>query len=71
MQFDKEIPVAFADGDTFSIQIRANGKFAIHQNGKLLARREMDRGCPLTAESTGNTNFYLYGLGAIGEKTTD
>lgn len=25
----------------------------------------------LTAETGGNTNFYLYGLGAIGEKTTE
>ena len=26
---------------------------------------------PLMADSAGNTAFYLYGLGAIGEKTTD
>jgi RHS repeat-associated protein len=30
----------------------------------------MDGDRPLTAETDGNTNFYLYGLGAIGEKTT-
>jgi len=31
----------------------------------------LDRDRPLTTESSGNTTFYLYGLGAIGEKTTD
>ncbi|HKJ38570.1 MAG TPA: SBBP repeat-containing protein [Anaerolineales bacterium] len=31
----------------------------------------MDGDRPLTAESNGNTTFYLYGLGGIGEKTTD
>jgi hypothetical protein len=30
----------------------------------------MDGDRPLTAESNGNTTFYLYGLGAIGEKTS-
>ena len=30
----------------------------------------MDGDRPLTAETSGNTTFYLYGLGAIGEKTT-
>ena len=29
----------------------------------------MDGDRPLTAETSGNTTFYLYGLGAIGEKT--
>lgn len=31
----------------------------------------MDGDRPLTAESNGNTTFYLYGPGSIGEKTTD
>jgi len=30
----------------------------------------MDGDRPLTAESAGNTTYYLYGLGTIGEKTT-
>ena len=36
----------------------------------VVAHYVMDGDQPLTAESSGNTNFYLYGLGAIGEKTT-
>jgi len=31
----------------------------------------MDGDQPLTADSNGNTAYYLYGLGAIGEKTAD
>ena len=30
----------------------------------------MDGNQPLMAESAGNTTYYLYGLGAIGEKIT-
>jgi len=37
----------------------------------VISRYVMDGDQPLTAESVGNTTFYLYGLGAIGEKTTD
>ena len=37
----------------------------------VIAYYVMDRNRPLTAESNGNTTFYLYGLGAIGEKTSD
>jgi hypothetical protein len=29
----------------------------------------MDGDQPLTTESAGNTTFYLYGLGAVSEKT--
>jgi RHS repeat-associated protein len=36
----------------------------------VIAHYVMDGDRPLTAETGGNTNFYLYGLGAIGEKTT-
>lgn len=36
----------------------------------VIAYYVMDGDCPLTAESAGHTTFYLYGLGAIGEKTT-
>ena len=36
----------------------------------MIAHYVMDGDRPLTAETGGNTNFYLYGLGAIGEKTT-
>ena len=36
----------------------------------MVATYVMDGDRPLTAESAGNTTFYLYGLGAIGEKTT-
>ncbi len=36
----------------------------------VIAYYVMDGDRPLTAESNGNTTFYLYGLGAIGEKTT-
>ncbi len=37
----------------------------------MIAHYVMDGDQPLTAESNGNSIFYLYGLGAIGEKTTD
>jgi len=37
----------------------------------VIAHYVMDGNQPLTAESGGNTTYYLYGLGAIGEKTTD
>ncbi|GAB4466914.1 MAG: hypothetical protein Kow0070_30070 [Anaerolineales bacterium] len=36
----------------------------------VIAHYVMDGNRPLTAESNGNTTFYLYGLGTIGEKTT-
>jgi RHS repeat-associated protein len=36
----------------------------------VIAHYVMDGDRPLTAETGGNTTFYLYGLGAIGEKTT-
>ena len=36
----------------------------------VIAYYVMDGDRPLTAETGGNTTFYLYGLGAIGEKTT-
>jgi len=35
----------------------------------VIAHYAMDGDQPLTAESAGNTTFYLYGLGGIGEKT--
>jgi hypothetical protein len=35
----------------------------------VIATYVLDGDRPLTAESNGNTTFYLYGLGAIGEKT--
>ncbi|MBK9008612.1 MAG: hypothetical protein IPM31_16675 [Anaerolineae bacterium] len=35
----------------------------------VIATYVLDGDRPLSAESGGNTNFYLYGLGAIGEKT--
>jgi RHS repeat-associated protein len=37
----------------------------------VIAYYVMDDDRPLTAESTGNTTFYLYGLCAIGEKNTN
>ncbi|HSO13245.1 MAG TPA: hypothetical protein VLT51_12775 [Anaerolineales bacterium] len=37
----------------------------------VIATYVMNGDRPLTAESAGNTTFYLYGLDAIGEKTTD
>jgi len=37
----------------------------------VIAHYVMDGNRPLTAESAGNTTFYLYGLGGIGEKTTE
>lgn len=37
----------------------------------MIAHYAMDGDQPLTAESAGNTTFYLYGLGGIGEKTTE
>jgi RHS repeat-associated protein len=37
----------------------------------VIAYYVMDDDRSLTAESTGNTTFYLYGLGAIAEKTTE
>jgi len=36
----------------------------------VIAHYVMDGDRPLTAESGGNTTFYLYGLGGIGEKTS-
>ncbi len=36
----------------------------------VIATYVLDGDRPLTAETNGNTTFYLYGLGAIGEKTT-
>ena len=35
----------------------------------VIAHYVMDGDQPLTAESSGNTTYYLYGLGAIAEKT--
>lgn len=35
----------------------------------VIATYVLDGDRPLTAESNGNTTFYLYGLGAIGEET--
>ena len=35
----------------------------------VIAHYVLDGNQPLTAESNGNTTFYLYGLGAIGEET--
>ena len=35
----------------------------------VIAHYVMDGNRPLTANSAGNTTFYLYGLGAIGEET--
>lgn len=37
----------------------------------VIAYYVMDGSRPLTSESTGNTTFFLYGRGVIGEKTTD
>lgn len=37
----------------------------------MIAHYVLDDNRPLTSESSGNTTYYLYGLGAIGEKTTD
>ena len=36
----------------------------------VIAHYVMDSDLPITANSNGNTTFYLYGRGAIGEKTT-
>jgi len=36
----------------------------------VIATYVLDGDRPLTAESGGNTTFYLYGLGAIGEETS-
>ncbi len=36
----------------------------------VIAHYVMNGDSPLTAETGGNTTYYLYGLGAIGEKTT-
>ena len=36
----------------------------------VIAHYVMDGDSPLSAESAGNSTFYLYGLGTIGEKTT-
>jgi hypothetical protein len=36
----------------------------------VIAHYVMDGDQSLTATSNGNTSFYLYGLGTIGEKTT-
>jgi hypothetical protein len=35
----------------------------------VIAHYVMDGDQPLTAETGGNNTYYLYGLGAIGEKT--
>lgn len=35
----------------------------------VIAHYVMDGDQPLTADSAGNTTFYLYGIGAIGEQT--
>ena len=37
----------------------------------VIAQYVLDGNQPLTAESSGNTTFFLYGRGPIGEKTTD
>jgi YD repeat-containing protein len=37
----------------------------------VIAQYVLDGNQPLTSESGDNTTFYLYGMGAIGEKTTD
>ncbi|MCI0555382.1 MAG: hypothetical protein L0287_30935, partial [Anaerolineae bacterium] len=35
----------------------------------VIAHYVLDGNQPLTAEATGNTTYYLYGLGSIGEET--
>jgi len=41
MQYGKDIPVKFTAGDTFSVQVLADGTVEIQWNGKLLAKRDV------------------------------
>ena len=41
MQYGKDIPVKFAAGDTFSVQVLADGTVEIQRNAKLLAKRDV------------------------------
>jgi hypothetical protein len=41
VQVGADIPVKFAEGDTFSVRVLANGMVEIHRNGKLLVKRDV------------------------------
>ena len=41
VQYGKDIPVKFVAGDTFSVQVLADGTVEIQRNGKLLAQRDV------------------------------
>lgn len=41
VQYGEDIPVKFADGDTFSVRVLANGMVEIQRNGKLLGKRDV------------------------------
>jgi hypothetical protein len=41
VQYGKDIPVTFKDGDKFSVRVLANGTVEIQRNGKLLAKRDV------------------------------
>ena len=62
------------NGTSWNIQAEMNynglGQRLSMDAADVIAHYVMDGDRPLTAESAGNTTFYLYGFGAIGEKTT-
>lgn len=41
VQYGKDIPVTFVEGDVFSARVGIDGEVAIYQNGKLLAKRTL------------------------------
>ncbi len=69
--YDSANRLVTVDGPSSTVNMSYNG---LRQRlsmtaADVIAHYVMDGDQPLTATSAGNTTFYLYGLGAIGEKT--
>jgi RHS repeat-associated protein len=68
------VQVEAHNGSNWDIQAEMNynglGQRLSMDAAGVIAYYVMDGGQQLTAESAGNTTFFLYGRGAIGEKTT-
>jgi hypothetical protein len=54
----------------FSLSCNGLGQRLSMDAAGVIAHYVMDGDSPLTAETGGNNTYYLYGLGAFGEKTT-
>jgi YD repeat-containing protein len=69
--YDSANRLIMVDGPSSTVELSYNGlgqRLSMDAAG-VIAHYVMDGDRPLTAETGGNNTFYLYGLGAIGEKT--